>query len=461
MTESHGDPDTSRELAEARLPQVRSIACAITPSLSGLAHFVRIRFDTGYEIAAIGASGLLVLNPHIFATGDLIDLAFVFSHELMHLALDSHGRGVGFPPELVNLAHDMIINSMLVEDFGLQQSPFDGFHAQPEMRDWPLERLIRYLQKNDPREQSGNLFSRNWGRTEKKSGKEKAGRPHDGKGAAGILKEAFDLAGIPMPETGSNGTEAGESGKLPEQDGRGSGDLLTAEEESAIEGKRDREELARLAEEVKRLAQEANELEALRGISTGRKAIGLEKGNGAWSVEALRAASKPPWQMALQRWVDQAEPGRRTYGRPSRKAGDRQDPVLPGRIHDGWTLNILLDTSGSMTGSIPKILGMIAYFCEGAGVGLVRLIQCDAAVGEDRWLQPSELSSFTIHGGGGSDMRPAMEQLAREPGVRSVLVITDGEILYPENPPPFMVLWALVDAYDLFQPEYGTVVCCD
>ncbi len=165
--------------------------------------------------------------------------------------------------------------------------------------------------------------------------------------------------------------------------------------------------------------------------------------------------------MALQRWVDHAEPGRRTYGRPSRKAGDRQDPVLPGRIHDGWTLNILLDTSGSMASSIPRILGMIADFCEGAGVGSVRLIQCDAAVGEDRWVQPSELSSFTIRGGGGSDMRPAMEHLAREPGVRSVLVITDGEILYPDSPPPYMVLWALVDAYEFFQPEYGTMVFCD
>ena len=40
-------------------------------------------------------------------------------------------------------------------------------------------------------------------------------------------------------------------------------------------------------------------------------------------------------------------------------------------------------------------------------------------------------------------MTPAMLQLAEDPQVESVIVLTDGLISYPADPPPYRVLWGL------------------
>ena len=39
-----------------------------------------------------------------------------------------------------------------------------------------------------------------------------------------------------------------------------------------------------------------------------------------------------------------------------------------------------------------------------------------------------------------------------------ILVLTDGEISYPAEEPPYAVLWGLVDGTPNFHPPYGTVV---
>ena len=86
-------------------------------------------------------------------------------------------------------------------------------------------------------------------------------------------------------------------------------------------------------------------------------------------------------------------------------------------------------------------LGAIAIFCEASNVSDVRLVQCDQVVTSDRWIEPEQLAEFEISGFGYSDMSPAILHLAADPEVESVLVLTDGYIDYPEEPPPYRVLW--------------------
>jgi predicted metal-dependent peptidase len=66
---------------------------------------------------------------------------------------------------------------------------------------------------------------------------------------------------------------------------------------------------------------------------------------------------RPPWQIALHRWMDAVTPGERTYTRASRRGADRTDVVLPGRLRAGWSLSIVLDTSGSMSSHLARALG--------------------------------------------------------------------------------------------------------
>jgi predicted metal-dependent peptidase len=186
---------------------------------------------------------------------------------------------------------------------------------------------------------------------------------------------------------------------------------------------------------------------------------GTDAGSNNQLVTALRGLYRTPWEAALQRWLESAAPGPRTFVRPSRRGADRTDVVLPGRRREGWILNVVLDTSGSMTVELPRALGAIADFCSAAAVDQIRLVQCDTAVTSDRFLTPDELARHQITGGGGSDLSPALRYLADDSNVEAVVVLTDGEITYPPEAMHYNVLWVLpAAASPRFQPPYGAVI---
>jgi predicted metal-dependent peptidase len=159
--------------------------------------------------------------------------------------------------------------------------------------------------------------------------------------------------------------------------------------------------------------------------------------------------------------MESVAPGERTFARPSRRGADRSDVVLPGRRREGWMLNVIIDTSGSMTEEIPRALGAIADFCEAVAVDQIRLLQCDVAVTSDEQLSPTELAHYQVTGYGGSDLSPAMELLAADPQVRAAAIITDGDVQYPPDPMPFAVLWVVPPGSSGFHPNYGRVVTMD
>jgi predicted metal-dependent peptidase len=161
--------------------------------------------------------------------------------------------------------------------------------------------------------------------------------------------------------------------------------------------------------------------------------------------------------MALQKWLESVVPGERTFLRPSRRGATQADIVLPGRKRESWMLNVVLDTSGSMTDEIPRVLGAVADFCDAVAVDEIRVVQCDTAVTSDTVLSPAELSAFEVRGYGGSDLTPAMRMLADDPRVTACLVITDGEIGYPPDEMPYAVLWVL-PGQGSFVPPYGHVI---
>jgi hypothetical protein len=85
--------------------------------------------------------------------------------------------------------------------------------------------------------------------------------------------------------------------------------------------------------------------------------------------------------------------------------------VLAGRRREGWTLHVVLDTSGSMWLALPRVLGALATFCQASAVDLIRLIQCDVEVTADDWLHPEELARFCVRGFSGWEG----EQVPEEP----------------------------------------------
>jgi predicted metal-dependent peptidase len=174
------------------------------------------------------------------------------------------------------------------------------------------------------------------------------------------------------------------------------------------------------------------------------------------SISALRTAYRPPWEEAIQTFLEAMAPSHRTYMRASRRGADRADVVLPGRKREGFTLHIILDTSGSMQDEFPRLAGTIRSFCESVNIRQIHLLQCDTMTTRDEMVDLDQFERLTISGLGGSDLSDAMYKLAEDPEVEAAIIMTDGCIGYPPDPMPYSILWAVTSPW--FSPPYGRVV---
>jgi predicted metal-dependent peptidase len=352
------------------------LVCAAFPHLSGLAASIRLAAESRVSTAAVTPSGRVLVNPEWFNALDLRGAAFVMAHELMHLCLGTHERSRDYNHEMWNWAHDYIINDMLAAELSCPV-PAGGL-VHPGARLLSGEKVFLMLK-------SGQLSGPRHHRSDLSIELEKAGLVPPGSGVSGPL----------------------------------SGDVLDEDQERHLFPDSNPLE----EEEVRRRVREA----AAKSVSLGvlKEHLDRQPGGGRGDeageegaiTEALRTCYRPPWEMALQQWMEAVVPGPRSYARPSRRGADRTDVVLPGRRREGWTLHIVLDTSGSMSGEIPRVLGAIASFCESVNVAMVHVLQCDVRVTRDEFVSPEDLFRYTIAGLGGSDMSPAMVKLAEDPEV--------------------------------------------
>jgi predicted metal-dependent peptidase len=361
----------------------------------------------------------MIANREFVARLKDSELVFVLAHELLHLALRTHDRAKGSSTLEFNYAHDYIINDILRTELSTS-IPAGGLDMEGA-REKSAEEIVLSFRKGGKQMQSQ---TRVW------------------EGSAVAASRVF--------RGGSRADEGEMAGDVL-------GDKLEREWFSD-----DAKSQAKAAKRIEELAAKGLALAKALAALKGR---GTESGGSQQVVSALRGLYRTPWQMALQKWLESVAPGERTFLRPSRRGQfgshqQRNDVVLPGRKRESWMLNVLLDTSGSMTGEIPRALGAIAEFCEAMGVDCVRVVQCDTEITADAVVTPDELATFEVSGFGGSDLTPAMLAFADDPRVTAAVIVTDGDIEYPRADVPYRVLWVL-PARGSFAPPYGAVVGMD
>ena len=383
------------------------------PHLAGLVAAARVTLDDRLPTIGVFASGRLTANPDFVHRLKDNELVFVLAHEMLHLALPTHDRAKGSDHLEFNYAHDYIINDILRTELGMPV-PANGLDM-PGAREKSAEEIVLDMRRNKQGQSKTSVWN----------------------GSPASVQRVFGPGG-----SGGEGTVAG--------------DVLDAVTEAELYPEEAKGAAAR-AKQVKELAAKALGLARAMGLAKGLR--GTDPGAASQTVLALRGLYRTPWELALQRWIESVAPGDRTFSRASRRGAERTDVVLPGRRREGWILNVVLDTSGSMTDEIPRVLGTLAEFCDAVAVDQVRLVQCDAAVTRDELLGPHELAERRIEGYGGSDLSPALRHLAEDQHVRAVVVVTDGEIAYPAEPMPYQVLWLVPGPKaPAFNPSYGRVV---
>jgi predicted metal-dependent peptidase len=408
-------PVPSAEATLARIERGLRMVTVPMPHLAGLAAAVRCSIDDRVPTMGVFASGRMVANRQFVAKLRENELVFVLAHELLHLALRTHDRAKGSGRLEFNYAHDYIINDILRAELGFTHVPAGGLDM-PGAKEKSAERIVLEMRKHGDKMQS---------KTQVWDGQSVSAR--------GALNQSGQGQQNP-DDAGDVMDDAKERELFPECRGG-------------------------QAAEAKQIEREAAKSLALGKAMGAAKGRGLETGDVTQTIMALRGIYKTPWEVALQKWIESVAPGERTYLRPSRREVSGSDIVLAGRKRESWMLNVVLDTSGSMTDEISPALGAIADFCEQASVDEIRLMQCDAEVTGDEMLSPEALANYQVSGFGGSDLTPAMRMLADDARVTATLVITDGDIAFPPEEMPYDVLWVVTPrAYANFNPPYGQIV---
>lgn len=128
---------------------------------------------------------------------------------------------------------------------------------------------------------------------------------------------------------------------------------------------------------------------------------------------------------AVSRSLREITAGRQDYS--WRKLSRRRRPVLrPGMVSYQPQIAIVADTSGSMSGFGAEVLGVVESILRRQR--RAQVIQCDAAITVRRRGKPREW-----RGSGGTDLRPAIEQVCKDADL--VVVVTDTDTPWPDDPP--------------------------
>lgn len=491
------------ENIEERINKAREHLNCVMPHIAGVVATTPIYLDDRVGTAAVTRGGRILLSPVFAATMNESQLAFVIAHEIYHVLYGVFERfDENTSAErlwLVNVAHDFIINSQLCCEFEDWSNPdtvpegiLDWYSYRTEYEsitgaempfidDYSLESLVLDLEKiKDLLPRHRNMMTaagngmvaypekRRQRERERAKWREEHMRTHFGGefriNPFDVLASAGDEKAAADSEPESQDCES-EPDELQVQSNRLAELLTRCDIPELISEEMEAELFPEEADEERENRQVAIEIwretkMADDFIDRMKRGKGNGGGNDREIVYATGKGYRTPWEAALQKWVDDCAPRCRTWARASRRLGERKDICLPGHrdSEEARRLVIVLDTSGSMYYLHGRVLGAIREFACAAGLREVRILQCDAALTKDEVVKVDDLDCFEICGYGGSDMSPAMLKLAEDHDVKSVLVLTDGEIMFPsEDRIPYRVTWGVTDAED-FCPGYGELI---
>lgn len=202
----------------------------------------------------------------------------------------------------------------------------------------------------------------------------------------------------------------------------------------------------------------------------------------AWFKSEIEGILHPPLSFTARMRRFMGRYGReikRTYSKANKRNTFFENHIIrPGLIKNQAKMYIIQDVSGSMMSgkdldSLRRSMGLIERCAVDQNMEIV-VVQCDTGVtsrmNTREAMAQINKRQFTIHGQGGSDLRPAFDlvwkemQLERAPKGNLVCVFTDGAITVPERPPlgmPQEVLWITLQHQNPPTDKWGKHVVMD
>lgn len=166
---------------------------------------------------------------------------------------------------------------------------------------------------------------------------------------------------------------------------------------------------------------------------------------------------KVAWENHLRRFVSQCARNDYSWMRPNRNMlyhGFYTPGLFTQEID---TAVVGIDSSGSCIHALPQFQAELAAILSGLTIRRLIVLVCDAGVHQMFELDKSDLPlKLKLQGGGGTSFKPVFEWIEKEGIQPSFLVyLTDMYGSFPNEPPPYPVLWASVGGEDA---PFGEVV---
>ncbi|MGD8514466.1 MAG: VWA-like domain-containing protein [Granulosicoccaceae bacterium] len=345
----------------------------------------------------------------------LAQTQFVLAHEALHCALSHFARRQHRIKHRWDLACDLAINPILIND-GLSPTPdtlydsqFEGMTAEeiyPSIDDLDdRETEDQHVYDDEQASQNNNQKSQN----DQQGGGGKSDRDEHGGGSGEEEKQDDQQGGGGQAELDDNAGGAMQPPPLSETEK----DDLSVQWQQRLAG-------------AAQLAQQAGKMgEAMARL-----------------VDHL-LQPQLPWRMLLARYMTAIARDDYSFQRPSRREGAA---ILPSLRSNQVDVAVVLDTSGSISeAEISEFVSEVDAI-KGQMRAKISLYACDDKLADDvPWVfEPWETFSVpdNLPGGGGTDFRPPFDyirQTGREPDL--LVYFTDAQGAFPEIEPNFPVIW--------------------
>ena len=376
-------------------------------------------------------------NPEFIASLSMSQTQFMLAHEALHCALSHFARRQHRIKHRWDLACDLAINPLLMED-GLTPPP-DAMYV-PQYLGMTAEEIYPLIDENDPSETlDQHLYDQ-----DNESGGGQQGQPPGQEPQAQQQQASPSSANEALGNEGgtpSSGQPPGETGgeEAQAQPNQGAGTNQSEQQEQQhAQGKDAPPPLGKQERETLDVQWQ----QRLAGAAQQAMQAGKMGGSMARLIDHL-LQPRLPWRMLLARYITAIARDDFSYARPSRREGEA---ILPSLKSSQLDIIVAIDTSGSIkTAEMDGFLSEIAAL-KGQMRARVTLIACDSemAPGCPWTFEPWEdfECPAKIAGGGGTDFRPVFEWVDGQ-GIKPELLVyfTDAKGSFPGNEPNYPVIW--------------------
>lgn len=345
---------------------------------------------------------------------------FVLAHEIWHNVMLHFARRQTRQTELFNIATDMEVNNILVEDSGnILTPPADVFFPPDKLKGKSAEEIYDWLLKQQKQNKLASVFEN--------SSKVDSNNKNN---SSNQISKQFDKHIYSEDSKDSENSEDADTSITDQWGEVGYDDDFKPQISPEI------------AEKIREMV-----------ISTTQQ-IQRQCGNLPSCLESYLDKLKRPeinWKDELCNFVTTCYGGNRQWLPPNRRHV-YNDTYFQSRRHEAIRGIVCIDTSGSCIGDLPKFFGELKGLIETFGSYELTVICADAAVDQvdvyDDCTNPLELETakdIKWTGGGGTDYGPCFQYIEDE-GLTPdfVVYIGDGYANMSYNKKPtYPVLWLI------------------